>query len=190
MKDPENKEREADANFLQSLISEAKNDSDARENLDSIKDLLPQLIQCNKDLNETLRETCRTNTILKEQLKWCNKMNDQLKDRYDEQSRKIDSINSHIDKVIEEAPRKLNLTVKVSEADLAAIQKENNRTIQIINQRLSLHMKEVWSTMKKLSSENGLYLSGPMYWVGCFFFWFGVIMFLFSIFFWIYPLIH
>ncbi len=187
MKESTNEKRTADADYLQSIITEARNESDAKEILDGIHNLLPQLKQCNDELNVTLQKVGSTNTIIKEQLQWCDDMNNQLKDRYNELFRKMYSINSHIDKVIADAPRKLVITVAVSEKDRAAIQAEYDRTIQVIKNQNQKHMREIRDASR---SGNVLYISGLMYWVGVSFFLLGVIMFILSVYYWINWLIQ
>ena len=187
MKESKNEKRAADADYLQSIITEARNESDANEILDGIHELLPQLKQCNDELNVSIGKVGSTNTIMEKQLQWCNDMNNQLKIRYNELIRKIDSINSHIDKVIADAPQKLVITVAVSEKDRAAIQAEYDRTIQVIKNQHQKHMKEIRDTS---GSGNVLYISGAMYWFGVSFFLIGVVMSILPVVYWINWLIQ
>jgi chromosome segregation ATPase len=182
MVNSEHKDRNTDANFLQSLISEAQAESDAKEILNSIKDHLPELKQYYKDLVTAQEAFIKTRTEMQEQLQWHRNSIKQLNKWYSDTFYKIDSINSHIDKVVVEASKKLVVTVSVSKADRVAIQADHDRWIQEMNAIHNRDLKELNEKYERerqnrrdmLNGGDGMYLSGFMYWIGCAFFWFGV----------------
>ena len=58
-------------------------------------------------------------------------------------SKKVDTINQHIDKVLENAPTKLKVTVNVNDADWQKIQELFAKERQWMNSEMQMHIREV-----------------------------------------------
>lgn len=95
-------------------------------------------------------------------------------------SNKVDSINQNIDKVLDDAPTKLKVSVTVSDADWQKINKlfaeqrewvinENRKCFREINDMLAKERKDV---QKRYKEYDGCYLGHYVQW----FFWFFFIL--------------
>lgn len=95
-------------------------------------------------------------------------------------SNKVDSINQNIDKVLDDAPTKLKVSVTVSDADWQKINKlfaeqrewvinENRKCFREINDMLAKERKDV---QKRYKEYDGCYLGYYVQW----FFWFLFIL--------------
>lgn len=95
-------------------------------------------------------------------------------------SNKVDSINQNIDKVLDDAPTKLKVSVTVSDADWQKINKlfaeqrewvinENRKCFREINDMLAKERKDV---QKRYKEYDGCYLGYYVQW----FFWFFFIL--------------
>ena len=58
-------------------------------------------------------------------------------------SKKVDTINQHIDKVLENAPTKLKVTVNVNDADWQKIQELFAKERQWMNSEMQMHIREI-----------------------------------------------
>lgn len=58
-------------------------------------------------------------------------------------SKKVDTINQHIDKVLENAPTKLKVTVNVNDADWQKIQELFAKERQWMTAQMQMHIREV-----------------------------------------------
>ncbi len=96
-------------------------------------------------------------------------------------SKKVETINAHIDKVLKEAPTKLKVSVEVSDADWQKMQQmfdEHNKHILVKMQR---HLKEVnamFENERRKANErykeyDGVYLGRYAQWLVGVFFCFG-----------------
>lgn len=198
--------KETDALFLQNLISQSEEEGEAKELLVNIKDILPVLRQYNEDLKVGQNNIIKEQAGMENMKHWFEMLYDKLFDKYKVLNRKVDSINDHIDAVMEDAPNKLAVSVKVSEADYLSIQAMFDQQVQKMaklhrsqmQEMIDLHdkqMKELnaridYDTMhqyeygnahrnevdRMLKDSDGLYLRGIWCWVGGIFFWIGVVI--------------
>ncbi len=194
-----------DAYFLQSLISEAQEEGEAKEILVDIKDILPILKQYNEDLKVGQNNIINERLGMERMAHWYELLFKKLFDKYNELKKKIDSIDNHIDRVIEDAPNKLVVRVRVSEADTQVIQSMFDQHIQKMNdlhkqqmqEMTDLHAKQMEELNNRLESDrsqqydlgnrqraeinrmlkdsDGFYVRGFWCWVHNIFFWIGVV---------------
>lgn len=202
-----NKEnKNTDADFLQSLISEAQEEGEVKEILIDIKDILPILRQYNEDLKVGQNNIINERLGIERMIHWYELLFKKLFDKYNELNRKVDTINNHIDRVIEDAPNKLVVSVRVSEADYQVIQSMFDQHIQKMNdlhkqqmqEMIDLHAKQMEELNNRLESDRsqqydlgnrlhaeinrmlkdseGFYVRGFWCWVHNIFFWIGVVI--------------
>ena len=99
-------------------------------------------------------------------------------------SNKVDSINQHIDNILDDAPSKLNVSVTVSDVDWQKINKqfaeqrkwiinENRKHFCEINNMLAKERKEV---QKRYKEYDGCYLGYYAQWFFWFFFIIGIVI--------------
>ena len=94
-------------------------------------------------------------------------------------SKKVDTINQHIDKVLENAPTKLKVTVNVNDADWQKIQELFAKERQWMNSEMQMHIREVNSMFaderkkvrERYKEYDGCYLG---YYAQWFFFTIGI----------------
>ena len=91
-------------------------------------------------------------------------------------SKKVDTINQHIDKVLENAPTKLKVSVNVNDADWQKIQELFAKERQWMTAQMQMHIREVNSMFaderkkvrERYKEYDGCYLGHYAQW----FFWF------------------
>lgn len=206
MNNAKNQNKETDALFLQNLISQSEEEGEAKELLIKIKDILPVLRQYNEDLKVGQNNIIKEQAGMERMIHWFEMLYDKLFGKYKVLYEKVDSINGHIDAVMEDAPNKLAVTVRVSEADHQVIQSMFDQQIQKMTrlhrsqmqEMIDLHdkqMKELNNRIdydikhqyergnehrsevdRMLRDSDGLYLRGIWCWVGGIFFWIGVVI--------------
>ena len=97
-------------------------------------------------------------------------------------SKKVDTINQHIDKVLENAPTKLKVTVNVNDADWKKIQELFAKERQWMVSQMQEHIREVNSMFaderkkvrERYKEYDGCYLGHYAQWFFWFFFTFGI----------------
>ena len=97
-------------------------------------------------------------------------------------SKKVDTINQHIDKVMENAPTKLKVSVQVNDADWQKIQELFAKERQWMNSEMQMHICEVNSMFaderkkvrERYKEYDGCYLGHYAQWFFWFFFAIGI----------------
>ena len=95
-------------------------------------------------------------------------------------SKKVDTINQHIDKVLENAPTKLKVSVNVNDADWKKIQELFAKERQWMTAQMQMHIREVNSMFaderkkvrERYKEYDGCYLGHYAQW----FFWFFCVL--------------
>ena len=96
-------------------------------------------------------------------------------------SKKVDTINQHIDKVLENAPTKLKVSVNVNDADWQKIQELFAKERQWMTAQMQMHIREVNSMFaderkkvrERYKEYDGCYLGHYAQWFFWFFFTIG-----------------
>ena len=96
-------------------------------------------------------------------------------------SKKVDTINHHIDKVLENAPTKLKVSVNVNDADWQKIQELFAKERQWMTAQMQMHIREVNSMFaderkkvrERYKEYDGCYLGHYAQWFFWFFFTIG-----------------
>ena len=97
-------------------------------------------------------------------------------------SKKVDTINQHIDKVLENAPTKLKVSVQVNDADWQKIQELFAKERQWMTAQMQMHIREVNSMFaderkkvrERYKEYDGCYLGHYAQWFFWFFFTIGI----------------
>ena len=98
--------------------------------------------------------------------------------------KKVDTINQHIDKVLENAPTKLKVSVNVNDADWQKIQELFTKERQWMTAQMQMHIREVNSMFaderkkvrERYKEYNGCYLGHYAQWFFWLFFIIGFVM--------------
>jgi len=99
-------------------------------------------------------------------------------------SKKVDTINQHIDKVLENAPTKLKVSVNVNDADWKKIQELFAKERQWMTAQMQMHIREVNSMFanerkkvrERYKEYDGCYLGHYAQWFFWFFFTIGIVI--------------
>ena len=99
-------------------------------------------------------------------------------------SNKVDSINQHMDKVMENAPTKLKVSVNVNDADWQKIQELFAKERQWMTSQIQMHIHEVNSMFaderkkvrERYKEYDGCYLGHYAQWFFWFFFTIGIFL--------------
>ena len=99
-------------------------------------------------------------------------------------SNKVDSINQHMDKVMENAPTKLKVSVNVNDADWQKIQELFAKERQWMTAQMQTHIREVNSMFaderkkvrERYKEYDGCYLGHYAQWFFWFFFTIGIFL--------------
>ena len=99
--------------------------------------------------------------------------------------KKVDTINQHIDKVLENAPTKLKVSVNVNDADWQKIQELFAKERQWMTAQMQTHIREVNSMFaderkkvrERYKEYDGCYLGHYVQWFFWFFFTLGFFLF-------------
>ena len=97
-------------------------------------------------------------------------------------SKKVDTINQHIDKVLENAPTKLKVSVNVNDADWQKIQELFAKERQWMTAQMQMHIREVNSMFaderkkvhERYKEYDGCYLGHYAQWFFWLFFTIGI----------------
>ena len=97
-------------------------------------------------------------------------------------SKKVDTINQHIDKVLENAPTQLKVSVNVNDADWHKIQELFAKERQWMTAQMQTHIREVNSMFaderkkdrERYKEYDGCYLGHYAQWFFWFFFTIGI----------------
>ena len=98
-------------------------------------------------------------------------------------SKKVDTINQHIDKVLENAPTQLKVSVQVNDADWQKIQELFAKERQWMTAQMKGHIREVndiflrkrKSAIERYEEADGIFFGHYAQWVFMFFFYIGII---------------
>lgn len=123
------------------------------ELLVKIKDILPVLKQYNEDLKVGQNNIIKEQAGMERMIHWFEMLYDKLFGKYKVLYEKVDSINNHIDSVIEEAPNKLSISVRVSDADYQFIQSMFDQQVQKMAKLYRSQMQEMTDLHDKQMKE-------------------------------------
>ena len=102
---------------------------------------------------------------------------------------KVDTINTHIDKVLEDAPTKLKVSVNVADADWKKMQEQFDQEHKWMLGKMQEHIREVNGmfveerrrVQKRYKEYDGCYLGHYAQWFFWFFFILGFSLFIYTI---------
>ena len=177
-----NKETDSDFEEMWSDVEEDIQEQDAEQD---IIDRVPELKTLSASI-DTATNTCANARLgLESAIQQYQRTERKLDDSVTIISGKVDTINNHIDQVMEDAPTKLKVTVTLCDADREKIQEmfrkqrewvinQAQTTAQTVNTML---VEERKKTMNRYKEYDGCYLGHYAQWFFWFFFVLGFFMF-------------
>lgn len=177
-----NKETKPDFDEMMSEVKEDIKEQDAEQDIISRVPELKELSEnIDKATNNCVNATLQCESVIHQYQRAERKLDDSVTTI----SGKLDTINEHIDQVMEDAPTRLKVTVTLCDADRENIQEMFNKqqewlinqaqtTVQTVNAML---VEERKKSMNRYKEYDGCYLGHYAQWFFWFFFVLGFFLF-------------
>ena len=177
-----NNENKPDFDVMFNEVQEEIQEKDAEQD---IVDRVPQLKQLSIDIDKATTAVINAKLSLESSIRQTQREEGVLGAAVNTISKKVDSINEHIDQVLEDAPTKLQVTVTVCDADWQKIQDLLNKQREwVINQAQAtvrevntMLVEERKKTMNRYKEYDGCYLGHYAQWFFWLFFVLGFFIF-------------
>ena len=178
------KNKETQPNF-EEMMSEVKEDIQEQDAEQDVINRVPELRKLNDNIEKATNTCANARLGLETAIQQYQRTENKLDNVVTTISGKVDTINNHIDKVMDDAPTKLKVTVTLCDADWENIQemfrkqrewliKQAQTTTQTVNTML---VEERKKTMNRYKEYDGCYLGHYAQWFFWFFFVLGFFLF-------------
>ena len=175
-----NKYNETKPDF-EEMMSEVKEDIQEQDAEQDIINRVPELKELSGNIDKATNTCANARLGLESAIQQYQRAERKLDDSVTTISGKLDTINEHIDQVMEDAPTKLKVTVTLCDADREKIQEMFGKqrewlinqaqiTVQTVNAMLAEERKK---TMNRYKEYDGCYLGHYAQWFFWFFFTIG-----------------
>ena len=183
-----NKYNETKPDF-EEMMSEVKEDIQEQDAEQDIINRVPELKELSGNIDMATNTCANARLGLESAIQQYQRAERKLDDSVTTISGKLDTINEHIDQVMEDAPTKLKVTVTLCDADREKIQEmfgkqrewlinQAQTTVQTVNAMLAEERKK---TMNRYKEYDGCYLGHYAQWFFWFFFVLGFSLFIYTI---------
>ena len=157
-----------------------KNEVEEQRAEDGSVNRVPELKQLSKDIDKATNTFINAALELESAIQQYQRAESKVGGAVTTISKKVDTINQHIDKVLENAPTKLKVTVNVNDADWQKIQELFAKERQWMTAQMQMHIREVNSMFanerkkvrERYKEYDGCYLGHYAQW----FFWFFFVL--------------
>ena len=149
-----------------------------------IANRLLELKQLSSAIDKATTAVINTKLTLESAIRQTNREEGKLGEAVLKISNKVDSINQHMDKVMENAPNQLKVSVNVNDADWQKIQELFAKERQWMTAQMQTHIREVNSMFaderkkvrERYKEYDGCYLGHYAQWFFWFFFTIGIFL--------------
>lgn len=163
------------------MMDDVENEVEEQQAEDELVNRVPELKQLSEDIDKATDTFINATLELESAIQQYQRAEAKLGGAVTTISKKVDTINQHIDKVLENAPTKLKVSVNVNDADWQKMQQmfdEHNKQILV---KMQSHLKEVHAMFanerrkvnERYKEYDGVYLGRYAQWFFGFFFVFG-----------------
>ena len=104
------------------MMNEVEHELETLQAKQAMIDQVPELRQLGSDIEKLITAVINSKLSLETSIQQAKRAESALNDSVRAISKKVDTINDHIDGVIEEAPSRLNVAVHTSDADMKRIE--------------------------------------------------------------------
>lgn len=164
------------------MMNDVENEVEEQQAEDGLVNRVPKLKQLSEDIDKATNTFINATLELESAIQQYQRAEVQLGGAVTTIGKKVDAINQHIDKVLENAPIKLKVSVNVNDADWQKIQELFAKERQWMTAQMQTHIREVnsmFSNERKKVRErykeyDGCYLGHYAQWFFWFFFTFGI----------------
>ena len=170
IKKSKNKESITD---FDNMMNEVEEELEVQQAEQNIADRVPELKQLSANIENATTAVINAKLSLESSIRQTQREEGVLGATVNTISKKVDSINEHIDQVMEDAPTKLKVTVNVSDDDWEKMQKLHNQWMEQEKQMLADQYKQQEALWQKQShrlieivrNNEGVWLSAKLFYI-------------------------
>ena len=170
IKKSKNNENKPDFDVMFNEVQEEIQETDAEQD---IVDRVPQLKQLSTDIDKATTAVINAKLSLESSIRQTQREEGVLAAAVNTISDKVDTIDKHIDQVMEDAPTKLKVTVTVCDADWQKMQELHNQWMEQEKQMLAdqyKHQETLWQKQSHRLTEivrknEGVWLSAKIFYI-------------------------
>ena len=167
------------------MMNDVENEVEEQQAEDGLVSRVPEFKQLSKDIDKATNTFINATLELESAILQYQRAEAKLGGAVTTISKKVDTINQHIDKVLENAPTKLKVSVNVNDADWQKIQELFAKERQWMTAQMQTHIHEVNSMFaderkkvrERYKEYDGCYLGHYVQWFFWFFFVLGFFLF-------------
>ena len=163
------------------MMDDVENEIEEQQAEDGLVSRVPELKQLSEDIDKATSTFINATLELESSIQQYQRAEVQLGGAVTTIGKKVDTINQHINKVLENAPTQLKVSVNVNDADWQKMQQmfdEHNKQILV---KMQSHLKEVHAMFanerrkvnERYKEYDGVYLGRYAQWFFGFFFVLG-----------------
>ena len=155
------------------MMNEVEEELEVQQAEQDIVNRVPQLKQLSTDIDTATTAVINAKLSLESSIRQSQREEGVLGTAVNTISKKVDSINEHIDQVMEDAPTKLQVSVNVSDADWQKMQELHNQWMEQEKQMLADQYKQQETLWRKQSqrltdivrNNEGVWLSQRVFYI-------------------------
>lgn len=166
------------------MMNDVENEVKEQQAEDGLVSRVPELKQLSEDIDKATNTFINATLELESSIQQYQRAEVKLGGAVTTISQKVDTINQHIDKVLENAPTKLKVSVNVNDADWQKIQELFAKERQWMTAQMQTHIRELNSMFaderkkvrERYKEYDGCYLGHYAQWFFWFFFTIGIVI--------------
>ena len=155
------------------MMNEVEEELEVQQAEQNIADRVPELKQLSTDIDKATTAVINARLSLESSIRQTQREEGVLGAAVNTISGKVDTINKHIDHVIEDAPTKLKVTVNVSDDDWQKMHELHNQWMEQEKQILADHLKLQGALWQKQScrltdivkNNKGVWISEKIFYI-------------------------
>lgn len=167
------------------MMSEVQEEIEEHDAEDAVVSRAPELRQLSENIDKATNTWINATLQLESAIRKYNAAQTVLVNSVDTIKGKVDTINTHIDKVLENAPTKLQVSVRVKDEDWQKIQEMHTKQQQWMTAAMQKHIREVndmfYEERKRVQERykeyDGMYLGHYVQYFFLTFFILGLVIF-------------
>ena len=164
------------------MMNDVENEVEEQQAEDGLVNRVPELKQLSDDIDKATNTFVNATLELESAIQQYQRAEINLGGAVTTIGKKVDSINQHIGKVLENAPSQLKVSVEVNDADWQKIQELFDKERQWMTAQMQIHIREVYSMFtnerkkvrERYKEYDGCYLGHYAQWFFWFFFTIGI----------------
>ena len=164
------------------MMDDVENEIEEQQAEDGLVSRVPELKQLSEDIDKATNTFINATLELKSAIQQYQRAEVQLGGAVTTIGKKVDTINQHINKDLENAPNQLKVSVNVNDADWQKIQELFAKERQWMTAQMQTHIREVNSMFaderkkvrERYKEYDGCYLGHYAQWFFWFFFTIGI----------------